>query len=484
MTDVSDSLQKKRDLTSGSLPANLARLALPLAAGMLLHTFYELADTFWLGRLSTEALGAPAVSMPFFFFVVSFGMGFGTAGTALVAQFTGARRYGEADRAAAQVLTLLVALAFVLGAPLAIFAPLVLRLYQVPDAILPEALTYFRIMMVAMPVITFNIAYGSVLRALGDTITVVLIGVVANVINIVLDPILIFGWGPVPALGVTGAAVATVFSRLVHMTACLVLLFRGHAGLDLRMSDFKPDWLILRRTLSIGFPAAIGNSSNSLGFMGLQFLFNLLGPTVVAAFRIGQSAIHFFHVPSRALAMAAAPIVGQALGAGKPSLARRAVSLSASIMGFGMLLPLVLVMWKGHLLAGLFTEDPEVIAEAGRLLLIVPASSYCFGVIMILMAAFYGSGHTKPAMFLSLLRLWGLRLPIAWVLGFVLGLKSTGIYGGMVAGNMVSAAVALWIFLRGDWQKAVVPVREVGAPDLEAPAAGGALLRDDGGDSA
>ncbi|MHC4712246.1 MAG: MATE family efflux transporter [Planctomycetota bacterium] len=446
----------KRDLVSGSLFANLMRLALPLAAGWLLHSLYVLADRFWLGKLSTQALAAPTVTMPFFFFVISFGMGFGSAGTALVAQFTGAKRYREADRAAAQVLVLLAFLAAVLTIPMVLFAPRLLALYQVPEDMRHEAVTYFRIMMSAMPFIAFSIAYGSVLRALGDTITVVVIGVVSNGLNLLLDPVLIFGWGGLPAMGVAGAAVATVLARLVHTAACLWLLRKGHAGLHLQIVDFRPDRPILKKTLSVGLPAAVGNSSNSLGFMGLQFLFNRLGTAVVAAFGIGHPIIHFFQVPSHSLAMAAAPIVGQALGAQKPSLARRVVKVSAAIVGLGMILPVAFVMWKGQFVAGLFTKDPAVVTETGRLFLMVPASSYCFGVIMVLMAAFYGSGHTRPAMVLSLVRLWVLRLPIGWILGFVVGLGSVGVYGGMVAGNMVSAALALWLFLRGDWQRAVI----------------------------
>ncbi len=446
----------KRDLVSGSLFTNLMRLALPLAAGWALHSLYVLADRFWLGRLSTQALAAPSVTMPFFFFIVSFGMGFGSAGTALVAQFTGAKRYREADRAAAQVLILLALIAAVFTIPMVLFAPRLLSLYRVPEDMRHEAVTYFRIMISAMPFIAFNIAYGSVLRALGDTITVVIIGIVSNGLNLVLDPLFIFGWGGLPAMGVAGAAVATVIARLVHTAACLWLLRKGRAGLHVKIVDFKPDRAVLKKTISVGIPAAIGNSSNSLGFMMLQFLFNRLGTTVVAAFGIGQSIIHFFQVPSHSLALAAAPIVGQALGAKRPLLARRAVGVSAAIVGFGMLFPVAFVVWKGQFVAALFTRDPAVVAETGRLFLIVPASSYCWGVIMVLMAAFYGSGHTLPAMVLSLVRLWALRVPIGWVLGFVVGLGSVGVYGGMVAGNLVSAALALWLFLRGDWQEAVI----------------------------
>ncbi len=457
MTDDQETLRKKQDLVSGSLVANLTRMGLPLAAGMVLHSFYNITDAFWLGRHSPEALAAPGVTMPFFFFVVSFGMGFGNAGTALVAQFTGARRYREADHAAGQVLMLLLMLASALSLPFVIFTRPLMVIYGVPEAALVQVVAYFRIMMIAMPLIAFNIAYGAVLRALGDTIAVVIIGIVTNVVNVILDPFLIFGWAGLPEMGAAGAAVATVISQVIAAGACLLLIRQRRAGLEMRMSDLPPDWPILKKILKVGFPAAFGNSSSSLGFMGFQGMINVLGVTVIGAFTIGFRLVHFFNIPSQALAMAAAPIVGQALGAGKPALARRVVRLSVTIVGLGMIVPIALVMWQGRFVASLFVADPDVIAETGRFFLIVPASSYCFGVIMVLLAAFYGSGHTWPPFILSVLRLWFLRIPVAYILGFVLGLGSIGVYGGMVVGNVFSAVLALAFFRWIDWQHAIVP---------------------------
>jgi Na+-driven multidrug efflux pump len=154
--------------------------------------------------------------------------------------------------------------------------------------------------------------------------------------------------------------------------------------------------------------------------------------------------------------MAATPIVGQALGAKKPEIAHRVIRMSVLLIALGLLAPVVFVIWKGHIVAQWFTRDAAVAAEAAKFFLIVPLSSYGFGVIMVLMAAFYGSGHTKPAMYLSLLRIWMLRLPSAWFLSRVLGYDSKGVYAGMVIGNIIAAVLTLWVFLRGNWQKTIV----------------------------
>jgi len=456
MTGKAAQRPSKRDLTSGSLAGNLFRLAAPLAVGMVLHSFYALADAFWLGRWSKEALAAVGVSMPFLFISISVGMAFGNAGTALVSQYTGAGRHREADRAAGQTLLLLSILSVGVAAPMILLAPQLFDLVRVPGAVAGVATIYFRIVVLALPLTAFAMGYGAALRALGDTITVVIIGACANGLNIVLDPLLIFGWVGLPALGTGGAALASLVSQCLGALACYMLLRRRHAGLHVSLADLKPDWAILRKVMRIGLPLAISNSSTSVGFTVFQTMVNGLGTAVIGAFTLGFRLVHFFQVPSQAMAMAAAPVVGQALGAGKVKLARRAVWVSAALIALVMLLPFAVLMWQGKLVAQAFVSAPDVVEEAGKFFLIVPASSYFFGVLMVLMAAFYGSGHTRPALALAVVRLWLLRLPIAYVLGYGLGWGSIGVYTGMAIGNVLTAVAAFLLFRTRGWQSPVV----------------------------
>jgi Na+-driven multidrug efflux pump len=180
----------------------------------------------------------------------------------------------------------------------------------------------------------------------------------------------------------------------------------------------------------------------------------------MGAFTIGSRVIEILGVPASALAISAAPVVGQALGAGKPDLARRAVRTSVIMFALGMLLPYALVALEGQLVARAFTNDAGVMAEAGRFFHIVPAANYFFNVLMVVMAAFHGSGHTRPVMVISLLRQWVLRIPIALLLGFALGLGSVGLYAGLAVGNSVSAILAWWVFRTGGWERPVVPTRD------------------------
>jgi Na+-driven multidrug efflux pump len=177
---------------------------------------------------------------------------------------------------------------------------------------------------------------------------------------------------------------------------------------------------------------------------------------VIAAFTIGFRMTHFLSIPGHSMATAAAPIVGQALGAGKPERARRTVLLGVLIVALGMAIPYALMIWQGQLVARFFVDDPEVIREAGRFFLIVPASNYFFIVIMVLSSAFYGSGHTRPVMVISLLRQWAFRMPLAYLFGVLMGWGSVGIYVGMGLSNVICSVITIWVFMRGRWTHAVI----------------------------
>jgi putative MATE family efflux protein len=443
----------RRDLTEGALGWNLFTLAVPLMVQMSIQAVYNLTDAFWLGKLSPLAVTAPGVSMPFAFIVAALAMGFGNGGAALVAQYAGAGRHDDADRAAGQTLLFVLSVSVVMmGLILLLMRPL-LALVQAPDDVAGVARLYLSTFILGTPFVACTMAYGFALRSLGDTLTVVYISGAAGLLNLVLDPVLIF-WMD---MGVTGAALASVIAQFAGAVACVILLYRGRSGLKVTLHDLKPNVPMLRQILQIGLPAGISMSSNSVGFTAFQALVNSLGKSVIAAFTIGFRTTHFLSIPGHCMAMAAAPIVGQALGAGKPKLAHRAVRLSVVIVALGMAIPYALMMWQGRLVTRFFIDDPEVIQEAFRFFLIVPASNYFFTVIMVLGAAFYGSGHTRPILVVSLLRQWALRVPLAYLLGHTLGWGSLGIYVGMGLANILCAVLMIWLFRAGGWAKAVIP---------------------------
>jgi putative MATE family efflux protein len=450
----------KADLTSGPLIGHLIRMAWPTALGVVLQSLYSMVDTFWLGKLGdsagTVAVAATGSVRPVLFIAVALGFGLSAGGTAMVAQFTGAGRQRQADRSAGQTILLLCSMGVLAALPVAILAPWILSLMRAPEELILPATLYLRIFILGLPFMAFSLAYASVMRALGDTITAVLIGVATNVLNLVLDPLLILGLWRFPRMGIQGAALASAFCQVVGALGCYACMARGRAGLHVERTDFVPDWPLIRRIVAVAVPAGLGSGLNSIGFAIFQTIINSFGTTVVGAFTIGFQVLHFFNAPMQAMGAATAPIVGQALGAGKVPIARRAVRLSVCLVGSFMLVPAFFLMFNGQWIARLFVQDSEVIAESGRFFQIVPFSSYFFGVVMVLMGAFYGAGHTLPAMVVSVLRIL-VRIVAALYLAFVVGLGNTGAYAGMVVGNVTCATLALYLFLRGGWEKAVIP---------------------------
>jgi len=452
---------QKRDLSTGSLTSNLLMMSVPIAANMALQSAYSVIDVWWLAKYSKEATASVGSTGALSWMVASLAIGFGTAGTALVAQYTGAKRQREADHTAGQVLMFMTALSAILAVPMIVFAPQVMLAFDMPPEMLPQAVPFLRMIMIAMPASVYMAAYGSILRALGDTHTILIAGVYVNVINMLLDPLFIFGWKPLgmPSLGAAGAGIATGLSQVFGALYCYRLLRRHKAGLYVATSDYKPDPPTLKQIFSVGLPAAINNGSGSLGFALFYSLINGLGTTVIAAYTIGFRIINFVQIPSQSIGMAAAPIVGQALGAENPKRARKTIRVCTNAVAITTLPAVFLLMWQGQHVARFFTSDRDVIAATKVFFLIVPISTYFFGLIMVLSAAFTGSGHTKPVMVLTIIRMWVLRLPVAWSLRWW-GLGAPGVYWGMVAGNVICAALTYQQFRRGKWQIPVISPRK------------------------
>jgi len=449
--DGPEDLHAKRDLLAGPLLRTLLRLGIPLAVGWSLQSFYMIVDAFWLGKWSKTAL-----SGMFQMVALAVNMGLGAAATAVVSQYAGARRHRQADHAAAQAMLLLCGVTVLVAAPIVVFREPLFRLVQVPASVRPKASVYLYIQMLGTPLMAFTMACYAALRALGDTISVVVLGVVSNAVNLVLDPFLIFGWAGLPALGVGGAALASLTARLLMALACYALVRRHRAGLQVRLADLRPDAAMLRRLAAVGGPAATAQASNAIAMAVFRVMVNVLGVAVIGATTIGFRVVRLFLVPSNALAAAAGPVVGQALGAGRPAVARRAVWMSVGLAAALLFAPFALLTWQGPLVARAFTPEAEVIRETTRFFRVVPASAFLFGVFAVLMAAFYGSGRTRYVMLLSIVRLWCVRLPAAYLLAFVAGWGSRGIYGGMVAGNIAAGLTAYWFFRRARWQANVI----------------------------
>ncbi|MFP4427485.1 MAG: MATE family efflux transporter [Spirochaetaceae bacterium] len=429
----------------------LITLSVPIMLTNLLQVTYNLVDAWFLGRVSAEAVSAPSIAFSIVFFLAVFGMGFSQAGTTLVSQSHGAGRRHSVDFYAAQTVSLVTLTGLVVGVVGALSVEPLLALLRVPTAALHETRIYMRIIFAAVPFMFFFFVLQGVLQGVGDSITALKIQLVTVSLNAVLDPLLIFGVGPIPALGVAGAATATLVSRVLSAVAILMILFRGKEGLRIHKRDLWPRDGAWRKLIAIGVPLATGQGVAALGFTVLQGVVNGFGVAVIAAFGVGNRIIGLFNMPAIGLSRGTAALVGQELGAGRGTEARKVVRLSILAMLAFIVPAMGLTFFFGNEVMRFFVDDPEVIAQGAVLFRVVSVSVIPFTLFTVINGAFQGGGVTRPVMILSILRLWGIRVPLAMFLAWNLALGPVGIWYSMFVSNILTATLGFLLLRRGTW---------------------------------
>lgn len=430
-------------------------ISLPIMTSNLLQTMYNMVDAFFLGKLGKEAISAPSITMHISNFIIVFGVAFSIAGTTMVSQAYGANRNNRTrlDFLASQVfLVNAVMSVVVMVAGLLLTRPL-LALMQVPAGLTyTYTLQYMGITFLTMPFLFGDLTLRGTLQGVGDSLTPLYVQTASVVLNVILDPIFIFGWGPVPAMEVAGAAWATFLARMVSCSISMVFLFGGFKRVRVRFPLMRPNRATLSLMSRIGLPAAIGQSFSSLGFAVMQGVVNSFGPAVIAAFGVGNRVQSFFNMPAQGISQGTAILVGKKLGERKSgeaaSIAKRGLLICGIFISFGM----GLVMIYGKYVIMFFVNDPEVIAHGVQMFRITSASVVFFALYTVVMGAFQGGGMTRPIMVMNIVRLWGLRVPLSYLLPLAFGLGSTGIWWAMLISNFLVLGWSLYLFSRGSWK--------------------------------
>ncbi|MBD3370639.1 MATE family efflux transporter [Candidatus Fermentibacteria bacterium] len=450
------------DLTSGPLGGGIARVAWPLMLSSLLQTLYNLADTYWLGKLGRTALVAPTVTMNVVFVAMSLGMGLSVGGTALVSQYRGAGNLRMMRRSGGQTMMLMEMGAVLISVTAIVLARPVLGLLGTPADSFAYTLSYFRIIAAGLPFMFGFFAYRAIFTGIGHTVRPLRVNLIAVLVNVILDPVLIFGLGPFPRMEVAGAALATCIARALATALGLADMFSIRGGFGLKARHLVPHGPTIAKVFRVGLPVGLGRSGTSLGFTVLIGIVNSFGSAVTAAFGIANRIVHMAVIPGHGLAQATGASVGQNLGAGATQRASRTVRLALGMI-LSFFLPATILMFLfGADISKIFIDDPQVISHGREVFRFVSPSVLVFGVFMVLTGAFQGSGHTLPVMVLNMSRLWLVRLPGALLFARALGMGPSGIWLAMLVSNTVTAAAAAVWFSRGTWKRAVIERAERG----------------------
>jgi putative MATE family efflux protein len=443
-------------LLHGNLLRGLLRLATPMLAGALLQNLQSVIDLFWVGRLGPEALAAVALGATVIMVLFPVLMGLSVGTTALVARAVGAGRYPEAGAAAAQSLLLAVILSVVCGLVGAALATPLLDLLGAEPEVLRTGSVYLRVFLFGATTLFVLFIGTAALQGAGDALTPMLIMGVANVLNLVLDPLFIFGLGPLPGLGVAGAALATVVAQAVAAALAVALLLSGRVRLHLRARQFRPDPALAWRILRIGIPGSGQMLSRSLMSLVLMHIVARCGTAAVAAYGTGLRLHMIVLMPAFALGGAAGTMVGQNLGAGQPGRARRAAWLATGIDLLFMLLAALVLALAAPGLIRVFNAEPEVVAIGADYLRTV-SPFYVFAALAIVLGrALNGAGDSLGPMLFTVVSLWGLQVPLALHGSRHWASPTRGIWWAIVAATVLHGVLmAVW-FEMGRWKRARV----------------------------
>jgi len=461
-------------MTTGRIAPKLAHLAWPLVLGNLLQTVYNVADMFWVGRVSPEAVAAVSLMFPLSWMFVSTAMGITAATIALVSQHVGAGEDRRADRVVAQTILLTLAVSSALATlGLAARRPL-LTLIGARGDVFVEALVYIEVIFLALPFTFLFFAFRAALQGAGDTKTAMWLMLLSAGLNVVIDPVFILDWGPFLGWGTFGAAVATFISRGAATAAGIYVLLRGGFGVRLRIGDLRPDFDILRKLVDVGYPATLDGWARSFAAVVMAGFVARFGAAPTAAYGIGIRLMSISWSVAGAVGQATATGVGQNLGAKTPDRAAR-VTWVATAATMGILFAAGALAFAFPARAMLiFIDDPAVVAEGVVFLRVVAPFWAFFGGVMVIQGGFRGAGDTRIALALSLLSRWVLRIPVAVVLAFAwtatlplvgltvggFGIGVEGVWWAFSVGAFGSFVLAIAWFRRGTWREDIVEERE------------------------
>ncbi len=443
------------NLTSGSLAKPLFYLALPVVITNLLMTAYNLVDFFWVGRLSKQALAAITFSYPMVFLFISLGIGVSVAGSVLVAQYEGAKQRDRAEYAASQTLvfTSVVGIALGLGGFFLLLP--VLKLLGASPEVIPLAKDYMQVVTLGLVFMFGYTVFIALMRGYGETLTPMLIMLLTVLLNVLLDPLLIFGWLWFPKMGIQGAAIATISCRGLGFLIGLCILFTGWKGLTVRLSYMLPDFSFFKKLVNIGVPASVESTGRALSVNAmLSVVGGGFSTSVVAGYGVGIRVFSTVFLPALAVSQSVETVTGQNIGAGKFDRAERANYLASKAMFVGMSLLGVVTFLFAPIIVSIFSGDAEVVNVGSEFLRYIALTFGFVGAQRVFSGGFRGAGKTLVAAAIAILTLGVLRYPMAIVLSDNMG--RIGLWNAFIISNVLGLFIAYFWFRRGTWKQRLI----------------------------
>lgn len=443
---------EETEFTSGSINKAIILLSIPMIAEMIGEALFAIVDMIYVSRISVNAIATVALTESPLMIIYSVAVGLSMAATAIVARRVGEKKPEKASNAAFQSILLAVVVGLVLGIPGFLYSEEILSLMGGDADLISEGVGYTKIMYAGNISIILIFLINGIFRGAGNASIAMKSLLIANGLNIILDPIFIFGWGPIPAFGVEGAAIATTTGRSIGVIYQIVHLVNGSSIIKITWKNF----VIRMKTIKEIVVVSIGGIGQfiveSLSWLFLVRVIAEFGTEAVAGYQMSFRVIIFTLLPSWGMANAAATLVGQNLGAEKPDRAETSVWRTAKwntlfLVGISILFGI----FADEILS-IFSQSGVVQQTAIDALRII-----CFGYIffaygMVIGQAFNGAGDTKTPLYINLIVFWGIQIPLAWLLSIKLNWGPEGVFFCIAFCHSLYAIVAIWLFKKGKWK--------------------------------
>ncbi len=445
-----------QDFTTGNLNRAILLLAIPMVLEMVLESLFAVVDVFWVGHLGADAIATVGLTESLLTLVFAVAMGLSLSTTAMVARRIGEKDPEGAAISAVQAIFLGLGVSLAIGVPCAFYGPRLLELMGASPDIVHIGGNYARIALGGCGAVMLLFLNNAIFRGAGDAAIAMRILWVSNAINLILDPCLIFGWGPFPRLGVTGAAVATLTGRSIGVVYQFYRLLRGTERIRVLRSQLRVQWGVLVRLVRVSITGILQFAIAHTSWIGLVRIVSSFGADALAGYTIAIRIIIFVILPSWGLSNAAATLVGQNLGAKQPDRAETSVWRTGLynmlfLGGIG-----VVFIFFAEPAVRLFTSDPSVIPIAADCLRILSYGNIGYAYGMVMMQAFNGAGDTITPTIVNLFGFWFLEIPLAYSLAIPMRLHSDGVFYSIVIAEGSIALAGVLLFRRGRWKQQAI----------------------------
>ncbi len=453
-TDIKESIAgTEKDFTRVNLGKAILLLAIPMVLEMIMESVFAVVDIFFVSRLGAGAVATVGITESLMTLVYALGIGFSAATTAIVSRRVGEKREDDASVSTFQSILLGFSVSLLISVFGAIYAKDILKLMGATPGMISSGYQYTAIMLGGNGVIILLFIINAAFRGAGDAAISMRVLWMANLVNIVLDPCLIFGWGPFPEMGLKGAAIATNIGRGLAVVYQFYILFRGKTRVHLAMKHMRFRFAIIKNLLYISAGGIGQNIIATSSWIALVRIIAEFGSVVMAGYTIAIRVMIFILLPSWGLSNAAATLVGQNLGAKHPRRAERAVWITGLVnMTFLGIIGIVFTSVPVPFIR-IFIEDPEVIRAGASCLRILGIGFFTYSFGMVMIQAFNGAGDTFTPTVLNFICFWLIEIPLAYTLAFPLGFEQHGVYYAILGSEALLALLSFLLFRRGKWKE-------------------------------